>query len=255
MGWIFPLFLILCQFCANMSNDMYLPAFIAIKKSLLAPTLLIQLTITAWLFGIAAVQLWVGPVSAKYGRRPVLFGGGLLFLLATIGCAMAPDIYTFLFSRIFQGVGVCTIMVAGYACAQECYQEKQAPRILGWMGTAAIVAPAVGPIMGSYLLHFGNWRFLFWVIFISTLFSLIALWFSMPEKQAPRDTRSIDFSRVHQTYRQLLNTPPFLLGALSYGFLYGAVFAWITSSPSFLWKRCNFPPKHLGGGKSLCSGD
>ena len=93
LSWLFPPFLILYEFCTNMSNDMYLPALPLIAKELQSSLSLVQLTITAWLAGSMAIQLIVGPLSDFYGRRLVLLGGGLLFLLSTLGCSLSPSLH------------------------------------------------------------------------------------------------------------------------------------------------------------------
>lgn len=92
MTFLFPLFLILYEFCTNMSNDMYLSALPRISEDFSTSANLVQLTITAWLAGDTSVQLIVGPLADRYRRRFILFGGGLLFVLSTLGCALAPSI-------------------------------------------------------------------------------------------------------------------------------------------------------------------
>ncbi len=162
---LFPLFLIVYEFCTNMSNDMYLPALALIASDLGTKINLVQLTITAWLAGNTAVQLIIGPLSDRYGRRPILFGGGFLFLLSTLGCALAPSLALLIFFRFLQGIGVCTMMVSGYASIHDLYNDKKAIHILVWMGTAAVLAPAIGPVLGGVLLLVTDWRVIFLSLF------------------------------------------------------------------------------------------
>ena len=165
MTVLFPIFLILYEFCTNMSNDMYLPALPIISEAFSASANLVQLTITAWLAGDTAVQLIIGPLSDRFGRRPILFGGGLLFLIFAPWCALAPTLPILILSRFVQGIGVCTMMVAGYASIHDLYDDKRAIHILVWMGSAAVIAPAIGPVFGGLILTVASWRTIFYVLF------------------------------------------------------------------------------------------
>ncbi|MGE3954266.1 MAG: multidrug effflux MFS transporter [Parachlamydiales bacterium] len=241
---LFPIWLILYEACANMSNDMYLPALPAIGKELGTTINLVQLTITVWLAGNAAVQLLVGPLADRYGRRPVLFLGGALFVLSTLGCALAPTITVLILSRFLQGVGVCTLMVAGYASVHDLYTDQQAIPILAWMGAAAVVSPAVGPAIGGLILTFVSWRSIFYLLAAVALISLIALWRVMPESTQER--HSLDLPRLLRSYRNILTSGPFVLSGLAFGLLFGGMLGWITASPFLLITGLGLTPLQFG---------
>ena len=112
-----------------------------------------------------SVQLIVGPLADRYGRRPVPLIGGVFFLLSSLGCALAADIYWLIFARFVQGISVCSMMVPGYASIHDLYDDEKAIQILVWMGTVAIIVPAIGPLFGGFILLFATWRWVFVALF------------------------------------------------------------------------------------------
>lgn len=243
---LFPVFLIIYEFCTNMSNDMYLPALPLIASDFSTRINLVQLTITAWLAGNTSVQLIVGPLSDRYGRRPILFGGGLLFLLSTLGCTLAPSLTFLIGSRFLQGVGVCTMMVAGYASIHELYDDKKAIHILIWMGSAAVIAPTIGPVFGGLFLMFTSWRVIFLSLFLLGALSLLALWFSMPESTSTHTRKPINMNNLVTTYKKILSNSHFMISAASFALLYGGILGWITTSPFILMETLKLSPAEFG---------
>jgi Bcr/CflA subfamily drug resistance transporter len=229
-----------------MSNDMYLPALPIISHDFGTSLLLVQLTITAWLAGDTAVQCIVGPLSDRYGRRPILFGGGVLFLLSTLGCALSPNLAFLIIARFLQGIGVCTMMVAGYASIHDLYSDKQAIHVLAWMGSAAVIAPAIGPVFGGLLLLVADWRVIFFILFILAAIALIALWFMMPESTSFFSRYRFNVKSLIASYRKILSNPSFMLSASAFGLLYGGVFGWITVSPFILMETLKLSPTEFG---------
>ena len=243
--YLFPFFLIIYEFCTNMSNDMYLPALPAISHDFKASINIVQLTITAWLAGNTSVQLIIGPLADRFGRRPILLWGGILFLLSTLGCAAASSIFLFILFRLIQGISVCTMMVAGYASIHDLYEDQKAIHILAWMGSAAVIAPAVGPVLGGLLLLLGNWRITFYSLFFLGIVSLIGLWFSMPEISIT-ERKSLKVKSLISSYKKIICNLPFITSALSFALVYGGVIGWITASPFLLMEFLGITPVQFG---------
>lgn len=246
MTFLFPLFLILYEFCTNMSNDMYLSALPRISEDFSTSANLVQLTITAWLAGDTSVQLIVGPLADRYGRRLILFGGGLLFVLSTLGCALAPSIGFLLVFRFIQGIGVCTMMIAGYASIHDLYDDKRAIHILVWMGSAAVIAPAIGPVLGSVILTFTGWRTIFYFLSALAILSLLFLWFVMPESAASDTKHPLNVKALIHSYTKIITNSSFMTSAASFGLLYGGIMGWITASPFLLIKELHLTPLQFG---------
>lgn len=242
---LFPVFLILYEFCANMSNDMYLPALPLIADTFGIEIHQIQLTITAWLAGSMAVQLLIGPLADHYGRRPVLLGGGILFLLATLGCSFSPTLSWLIIARFLQGIGVCTMMVAGYASIHDLYSNKDAIHILVGLGTAAVIAPAIGPVLGGLLLLIASWPFIFFSLFCIGIVALLGLWYVMPESKTT-SLQPWHFHKIIASYLRILSNRTFLFSSISFALGYAGVIGWITASPFLLMEKLHFTPDQFG---------
>ncbi|MBS0622298.1 MAG: MFS transporter [Verrucomicrobia bacterium] len=225
---------------------MYLPALPLIAKELQSSLSLVQLTITAWLAGSMAIQLIVGPLSDFYGRRLVLLGGGLLFLLSTLGCSLSPSLAWLIGARFVQGMGVCTMMVAGYASIHDAYDDREAIHILVWMGTAAVIAPAIGPMFGGLLLLVTTWRVIFLSLLILGALALLGLWFVMPESSSSEHRKPLNTKSLLKSYYRILSNGPFTMSALSFALAYGGIIGWITASPFILMENLNLSPAQFG---------
>jgi DHA1 family multidrug/chloramphenicol efflux transport protein-like MFS transporter len=224
---------------------MYLPALSLIAKDFQIGISQAQLTITAWLAGSMAVQLIVGPLSDRFGRRPILFGGGLLFLLSTLLCSLAPSLTWLILARFAQGIGVCTMMVAGYASIHDLYDDRKAIHILVWMGTAAVVAPAIGPVLGGLFLLFTSWKGIFFILFILGIISLTALWFFMPESTS-HIRQPLNIKNLTITYTKILSNSSFMTSAMSFALAYSGIIGWITVSPFILIENLHLTPTLFG---------
>lgn len=242
---LFPVFLILYEFCTNMSNDMYLPALPLIAKDFQTTLNQVQLTITGWLAGSMAVQLVVGPLSDHYGRRPILLGGGILFLLSTFGCIYAHSLAFLLVVRFIQGIGVCTMMVAGYASIHDLYDDRKAVHVLVWMGTAAVVAPAIGPVLGGLFLLFTGWRGIFLSLLILGGIALSALWLIMPESVS-HERPPLKMKHLFHSYSKILTNAPFMVSAASFALAYAGIIGWITASPLILMEHLHLTSTWFG---------
>jgi len=143
---IFPLLLVIYEIANYLSNDMYLPALPQMMDELGLDAKQAQLTLTAWFFGSASMPLIIGVMADRFGRRPILLLGGMVYVLATIACALSTNGTMLLIARLIEGGMVPSMMVAGYACIHELYEQKEAIRILALMGSISVLAPALGPL-------------------------------------------------------------------------------------------------------------
>lgn len=243
---LFPVFLILYEFSINMSNDMYLPALPIIAKDLEVKINLIQLTITTWLAGSATMQLILGPISDRHGRRLVIFVGGVTFLVSTIICAITRQISTLLIARFFEGMAVSSLIVAGYSSIHELFNDKKAVHILSWMGAAAVLAPMLGPIFGGYVLLFSTWRMIFVILFLLALVSLTGLWLVMPESNINPDRDKLGIKKILRIYFNIFTNKSYLTSALPIGLLYSGIVIWITASPSIIIEQFKISPQNFG---------
>ncbi|MDR2100897.1 MAG: multidrug effflux MFS transporter [Campylobacteraceae bacterium] len=155
--------------------DMYLPAINVMSKSLNVPEPQVAMSISIFFFGLAAGQLFGGPISDAYGRRPIVIIGLALFCLSSAGIIFAGDIHLLLVLRFVQafGGGLATVNVA--ATVRDMFSGNESARIFSMIGSITIIAPLVAPALGFIIiLLFKTWEAIFVIL---TLYSFLALYF------------------------------------------------------------------------------
>lgn len=226
---LFPIIMVIYEISNYLANDAYLPAMPDISSQLNASNYLIQLTLTAFFLGNATMQLILGPISDRYGRRVVLLGGGLVFILTTLLCAFSTNIYFLLIVRFFQGSAVTSMIVAGYATIHAMYEQVRAIKTLAWMNSITVLAPALGPLFGALILMVGNWRWIFIVLAIWATLAWIALFKIMPE--TCETAIPIEPKRIIKQYWLVLKNWQFMKPMIALSLLFGAMIAWIAAGP------------------------
>ena len=229
---LFPLSLILYELPLYLSNNLFLPALPGITKSFQVTNATAQLSIAFWFLGASAFQVLLGPLSDHYGQKKILLSGGILFICVTLLCSFTHHIVWFLIGRFFQGCVVSTILIAGYATIHELMEREQAVKTVSWMGSITVLAPALGPLLGSLLLQWMNWRELFIALTGFTIFSLYLLYLFMPQDRAKSGRLSL--KKVFVDYRAILTNFKFWVYTLFFCFLLAALVAWNTLSPFYL---------------------
>ncbi len=238
---IFACFLVLYEFLTYIANDMIMPGMIKVVESFHGLESDVATSLTAYILGGASLQLFLGPLSDCYGRRPVMIAGALLFFLCTVLIACSNSMEQFLVARFFQGTGLCFISVIGYATLQEIFAEMDAIRLIALMANVSTLAPLVGPLLGAIFIHYFSWRIIFVIIGTLALLALWGLWRFMPEPigQIKRDgeqIKQISFApkAVAQNYKNLLVTPAVMIGSIALGLLSMPCIAWIALAPVIL---------------------
>ncbi|WP_416138698.1 MFS transporter [Halomonas sp. HK25] len=155
-----------------LATDMYLPAMPAMAEALDTGPDRVQLTLSLYMAGFALAQLLCGPISDRFGRKPIMVGGFALFLAASLLCAFAPSIESLLAGRFLQALGGAAGPVLGRAAVRDIYGPLEAGRILSHLASIMALAPALAPVMGAGLLLVFGWEAIFLVL---ALYAAIAL--------------------------------------------------------------------------------
>lgn len=213
-----------------LSTNIYLPALPVIGEALRADADRVRLTLTVYLAVFALCQLVAGPLSDRYGRRPLLLAGLVLFVGATLVCAMALDIGMLILGRALQAVGACTASVVGRAMARDLFDGAALGKALGLIMTGVAVAPGFGPLLGGLLQEGFGWRapFFFVAAFAGAvaLLALIAL-----DESRPPATQRTTLVGVFGGYGALLGSAVFLRPSLATSCAIGALFAFFAGAP------------------------
>jgi DHA1 family multidrug/chloramphenicol efflux transport protein-like MFS transporter len=238
---IYAGFLVLYEFLTYIANDMIMPGMVQVVNSFHGPESAIATSLTAYVLGGASLQLFLGPLSDRYGRRPVMIFGATFFFICTCLIAGSNSIDQFLMARFFQGMGLCFIAVIGYATLQEIFAEMDAVRLIAIMANVAILAPLIGPLLGAVFVHYYSWRLIFVLIAIFALMALWGLYRFMPEPVGQTKTSGEKIQRISLTpsvimrnYKQLLFNPSVLCGSVAAGLLGLPCIAWIALAPVIL---------------------
>lgn len=240
----FACFLVFYEFLTYIANDMIMPGMLKVVQTFHGPESAIASSLTAYVLGGASLQLFLGPLSDRYGRRPVMLTGATLFVICTAWIACSNSIEQFLVARFFQGMGLCFISVIGYATLQEIFAEMDAVRLIAIMANVSTIAPLLGPMLGAVFITYYSWRFIFVIIGFCALIALWGLWRYMPEPvgETKRDGEiiprvSLAPRVILKNYKKLLTTPSFCFGSISLGLLGLPCIAWIGLAPVILIKE------------------
>ncbi len=212
-----------------MTIDMYLPAFAAISHSFAAPENLVQLSLTTYFIGLSLSQLIYGPIIDRYGKKLPLYVGLSLFIISSIACCFAHNIYELIFFRFFQAMGACIGVVAPRAIVRDIFSPQDSARIYSHLMLVMGLAPILAPIVGGITLAHFHWKAIFVILAAFGLICLIISKFAIPTTRQPNkdDKLSDAFSR----YRGILRDKTFLRAALSGSFIMSGLFAYITAAP------------------------
>ncbi|QYX55556.1 multidrug effflux MFS transporter [Roseovarius sp. SCSIO 43702] len=188
---------------------------------------IMQLSVAVYLGVNAVMQLFVGPLSDKLGRRPVILGGILLFLVATFGCMLARDVAVFLAFRMMQA-GIVVAMVLSRAIVRDMVPQDRAASMIGYVTMGMAVVPMIGPAIGGLLDELFGWQATFALLLVLGLATLALVWFDLGET-APRS--ELGLLRQFAEYPELLRAPRFWGYALATGLSSGSFFAYLGGAP------------------------
>lgn len=226
---------------APFATDLYLSAMPQIVDDLSTTTSGAQLSLTSFLFGAAVGQLFFGPLSDRIGRRRPLLIGTLIYLVASVGAALAPSIALLVAFRLLQGVSGAAGMVIGRAVVTDRYRGTQAAQAMSLMMLVGGVAPVIAPFVGSTLADPIGWRGLLWIVAGLGLIALVCILAVIPEthprftgtRSADRDTGTAGDSASD---RAGLRRRVFLAPVLAFAFGFATMMAYISASP-FLYQK------------------
>ena len=223
------------------SIDTYLPSFPDIAQSLGASPIEVQQTLSAYLFAFAAMTLWHGAISDRFGRRRVILWALLLFGLASAGCLLAENIRQLWFWRAMQGMTAGAGIVISRAIVRDLFDGAAAQRLMSQITMMFALAPAVAPVIGGWLQHAFGWR----SIFIFLVLSTAALWFAcfklLPETLPPEKRQTLKPAYLGRTYWKVFSSPRFLLACAALSLNFSGFFIYVLSAPVFLMRHLGLP--------------
>ena len=203
---------------------------------------LMQLSVAVYLGVNAVLQILIGPISDKLGRRPVILWGIGGFCVATLGCIYAPDIYTFLGFRMAQAV-IVTAMVLSRAVVRDCVPQDQAASMIGYVTMGMAVVPMIGPAFGGVLDQYFGWQANFWLLLV---LGLGLYWLTWSDLGETATVSGLSLRQQFAQYPELLKSPRFWGYAIASGMSSGAFFAYLGGAPYVGTEVFGMSPATLG---------
>ncbi len=229
-----------------MSTDLYLPSLPALTAYFGVGEAAGQLTLSAFLLGLAGGQIIYGPLSDRYGRRPVLLFGIGLYAAASIVCAAASSIEALVIARFCQACGACVGPVLGRAVVRDVYGREGAARIMSYMSAAIALAPAIGPIIGGFVETWFGWRANFVVLLLYGAAALALTFLLLPETNTHRDTGRMSPARIARAYISFFGERAYFGYVFTVAFGYCGIFAFISASSFILVDSAGLSPGLYG---------
>lgn len=207
---------------------MYLPAIPDIAQFWSVNESLVNLSLVLWFFSFSVSLLFYGPLSDRFGRKPILLYGLLLFSLSSFLCAFSSNIWQLILFRILQGMGAASPSSMSMAICRDHFQGKRRQQMFAYIGVVLAVMPMLAPSIGSFLLSFFSWRFIFaaqgFIVLVSFLLSIVY------QETATR-LRTGKILYVLARYKGLVKNPEYFLSNSLMGVLTGPFYAYIAISP------------------------
>lgn len=214
-----------------LATDMYLPAFPELTEDLGTSTSGVQLTLTAFMIGLGTGQLVIGSVSDAVGRRAPLLAGTLICLLASIACAVAPNIGVLIAARLVQGFSGAAGVVIARAVITDVTTGARTVQLMNVMMIIGGLMPVVAPVLGGAILEVATWRAIFWAIALLVAVMIVGVALVTGESLPPASRHAGGLATTLANLRTVLRSRGYVAATLVYGLSFGAMFAYISASP------------------------
>lgn len=215
---------------APLAMDIYLASMPSMTRSLAATPEQVQLTLSLYMYGWGFAQLLAGPLSDRFGRRPLLIGGLSVFVLASAACAAATTIQTLIAARIVQAAAMASVAVVPRAVVRDLYAGNKAAHVLSLMGMVLGIAPIVAPVIGSHLHTWLGWQANFVFVALYGTLALACVAVGLPETLKARNPRATDVGMMLRNYARLLRSRRFVGYLLVAAFTSSGLFAFLAGS-------------------------
>ncbi len=228
---------------APLSIDMYLPAMPAISAAFDATPAQVQWTLAAFFLGFAGGQAFYGPLTDRFGRKPPLYVGLILFCLSSACCAFAPSIVAMIGLRLIEALGACAGMVIARAFVRDLFPPEEGARMFSRLMLVIGVAPIIAPLIGSYVMLWLGWRAIFWVLALAGAAALAASLVRLPDGHRGNPAHSLALLDVLKVYGRLAMDRRYMLSVLAGTLSISGMFAYIAGSPFVFIEHFELPPQ------------
>lgn len=226
--------------------DMYLPAFPQIADALHSSTARVSLSLASYFAGLAAGQLFYGPLLDRFGRKLPLYVGLILFIAASVLCLCARTVEWLIVFRFVQGVGGCAAAVASMAMVRDFFPAKETAKIISLLILILSASPLLAPSVGVFVAVHLGWQWVFIVLSAFVGLMLAVCWWLLPQGHQPDASVSLRLRPIFQNYATVLKEPQFITYALSGAFAFSGLLVYVASSPIIFMEVFHVSPQQFG---------
>jgi DHA1 family bicyclomycin/chloramphenicol resistance-like MFS transporter len=228
------------------SIDMYLPGFPAIARDLDTTVAHIALSLSSFFIGISTGQLFYGPLLDRFGRKKPLYFGLSLYVLASVGCALATTADALIALRFFQALGGCVGMVASRAMVRDIFPVNESARVFSTLMLVIGVSPLVAPTLGGYVSTVFGWHYVFAILTLMGLLILLGVHFILPESRKADASFSLRPISILKNYYSVLIHPQFYTYTFSGAIAGAGLYSYIAGSPFVFMEMFKVSGQHYG---------
>ncbi len=229
-----------------LSIDMYLAAFPQVAADLHTSEARVSLSISSYFVGLALGQVFYGPLLDRFGRKPPLYWGLLVYLCASIGCMAAPSVEWLIGLRFVQALGGCGAQVAATAMVRDLFPQEQSAKIFSLLILILGVSPLLAPTAGSFISELFGWQWIFAALTLIAVLVWLLTHFYLPDGAAPDARVSLRVRPIGRRYRDVLSIDEFRTYALAGSFTLAGLFAYVAGSPIIFLKHFKVTPHTYG---------
>ena len=235
------------------SIDMYLPAFPAIARDFHTGIDKVALSVSTYFLGYALGQIIYGPLLDRFGRKPPLYVGLILYILATIGCFTTNTIEALWVIRFMQALGGCVASVAAMAMVRDFFPVQKSASVISFLVLILGASPLLAPTAGSFIITAWGWHTVFIALATIAFLILLVVFFFLPEGHAADNTISLKPVPIINGFKTVLTTPHFYVFALAGTFSFSGLFVYVANSPAIFMDHFHLSEKLYGGVFALLS--
>lgn len=228
------------------SIDMYLPAFPKMAEEFEVSVAQVSLSLSSYFVGLAAGQLFYGPLLDRFGRKPPLYAGLVIFILATVGCLFSKTVDALVIFRFIQALGGCAAGVAAMAMVRDFFSPKESAKIFSLLVLILGVSPLLAPTAGGYLSALFGWQSVFVALLLLGLFMLGLVIFALPVQYQPDQSHSLHPVLIVKNYWNILKNPQFYTYALAGALAFSGLFVYLAASPTIFMEVFKVSEKVYG---------
>lgn len=233
--------------------DMYLPAFSQIADDLQTTAPKIAFSLSSYLIGMAVGQIFYGPLLDRFGRKPPLYFGLLLFVAASIGCIASGSVESLIIFRFLQALGGCAAQVAAVAMVRDFFPAEERTKVFSLLVLILGASPLLAPTAGSFVATSFGWQWVFIILAGMIFLLLAAVFFFLPEGHEPDKSVSLKLKPILGNFASILKEPQFYTYALAGAFSFGSLLVYVAASPIIFMDVFQVDARTFGGIFALLS--